>query len=180
MADVDLTNVALTDASGTTRFRGSLTGTEATVPVPASVYLTVEAGIDVHDVDEYACEWTALFGRWTLHPEPLTAIPADLGLAFSFDGTAAGINATEAGVWAFTLVVDLAADDATFHGNIADGLVGIAGFAEAGNGPTHAQFSEVIYLDDWDSGPAPSINTMVQATADPLLAFPTLYIVRIS
>jgi hypothetical protein len=66
----------------------------------------VDAGIDVHVAATYPLKWDVLY-RDTFFAGPLLSIPAGLGLSFVFNGTAAALTATEDGVWAFTLSVNV-------------------------------------------------------------------------
>jgi hypothetical protein len=104
--------------------------------------------LDVHDVAaNVPCQWTALFNN----PSDFThllAIPTGLGLSFAFDGSSETITTTEAGVWSFTMGVNVD-QDATWVGHaILDGAL----YTEApvvaipAGGSFFASLNEVVSL----------------------------------
>ena len=86
----------------------------------ASCLLSRDAALDIRPVGTHPILWDALYNNiWDF--TPLAAIPAGLGLSFSFDGSSGTITTTTAGTWVFYYVF-ARGGDATYFGVLSTGL----------------------------------------------------------
>lgn len=87
-------------------------------PIVGCVLNASGSGVDAHDVGQYLYVWTSLWDDvW--NEDTLDAIPAGLGLDFSFDGSdpTGEITTTEDGTWAFNFSTGVN-PDATWKGSV--------------------------------------------------------------
>lgn len=145
---------------------------------PVCVYLQQIAPIDINGSGAHLIKWDrALDDPWSFNT--LTSLPAGLGITTAIDGTDGSLTTTEAGVWAFTLLMGLPAD-ATWAG-----LLTLDDNTQARQQSVPATVGSSFVVQETIKYPAgavliPQVGTQTPATATPYNANPSLVIVRLA
>jgi hypothetical protein len=158
-----VTTYAFVNDSGVTELRGTLVPDPASIPLVSCV-IARDAPLDVRTVADHPILWDALYDNYEDFGV-LAAIPSGLGLTFTFNGSAATITTTTAGVWAFTYTGMTLAQDATWLGALDTRFGGQQLDVTGGSGLV-AIVAQTLKLP---SGVAfgPQVSVSAQATANP-------------
>jgi hypothetical protein len=141
-----------------------------------SCLLTRDANLDIHGAGNHAMNWDGLYDNtWDFNP--LAAIPAGLGLTFTFNGTSGTITTTAAGIWAFSCAL-ARTDDATWEGLYDNGVGRQAVWPGVSVASAPLLTSDVVALPSGAALPA-LISSSVGATANPYNITAQLSIVRL-
>jgi len=147
------------------------------------VVLSFAAPIDIHAVADVALKWDVAYDDTTSY-NVVTALPLGLGLSAAIDGSASAITATTAGVWAYSLSFNGAAD-AAITGTLTMGgpTLQTAEFGPIAppSGVTQSVIgiAETLALPSGASFDA-TLSTKHIATANPYSVTPYLSLIRVA
>jgi len=149
---------------------------------PVGIVLGLSAQLDYAPVATRDIAWDQAFDN-TADFNPITQVPAGLGMTLPINGLSADFTTTISGVWWFSLSLGDLSPDATLviaYGQSSAGLGNIAVFNGGSGGFTPTvPYGEAVYLPSGTTSSF-SINTRVAATAATFLAAPTATIVRLA